>query len=246
MFSDGFTNNNLRTKERRLSIVLELVRGGALDSLLYSRKWAPTGRQVVKMGMDIADAMSYLHGRKDERGKKTPIIHRDLKSPNLLLVEPPPPSAQSIGRGSIYDDDPEDGKDAEGWLPIVKITDFGLARQKETQIETMRTAKMQTQLMTGCGTLYWMAPELLNNEKYNESVDVYAFAVCLLEMASGEIPRKYDGKDVSPAMVASKVVDGFRPDFSVRRQVMLLPRIRIVLFMVRNAMGRANRRLAVC
>eukprot|EP01050_Picozoa_sp_SAG11_P008673 SAG11_NODE_774_length_7236_cov_2.593807_11_plen_35_part_00 len=29
--------------------------------------------------------------------------------------------------------------------------------------------------MTGCGTLYWMAPELIKGEVYNESVDVYAY-----------------------------------------------------------------------
>ena len=69
----------------------------------------------------------------------------------------------------------EDGRSANGWEwePFVKITDFGLARQKEAEIQTqLMTAKMQTTLMTGCGTLYWMSPELLDGRKYNESVDV--------------------------------------------------------------------------
>ena len=34
----------------------------------------------------------------------------------------------------------------------------------------MTLAPQQTQLMTGCGTLYWMAPELIKGDKYNESV----------------------------------------------------------------------------
>ena len=34
-------------------------------------------------------------------------------------------------------------------------------------------------------------------------------------MASGEIPRQYEGRDVSPAMVAAKVVEGKRPDLRI-------------------------------
>ena len=34
----------------------------------------------------------------------------------------------------------------------------------------MTLAPQQTQLMTGCSTLYYMAPELIKGDKYNESV----------------------------------------------------------------------------
>ena len=33
-----------------------------------------------------------------------------------------------------------------------------------------------------------MAPEILKGEVYNEKVDVYAFAMCLLELVSGKVP----------------------------------------------------------
>ena len=37
------------------------------------------------------------------------------------------------------------------------------------------------------GTPEFMAPEMYD-EAYDESVDVYAFGMCMLEMASGEYP----------------------------------------------------------
>ena len=52
----------------------------------------------------------------DRSGDPCQVIHRDLKSPNLLLAQPLPPAADAAGR-----------RDYE---PLLKITDFGLARQK--------------------------------------------------------------------------------------------------------------------
>ena len=49
---------------------------------------------------------------------------------------------------------------------------------------------MRTKLMTGCGTLYWMAPEMIKGDTYNQSVDVYAYGMCLYEMVTGTIPWK--------------------------------------------------------
>lgn len=50
-----------------------------------------------------------------------------------------------------------------------------------------------TSIVTKCfvrltvGTPEFMAPEMYE-ERYDESVDVYAFGMCMLEMASGEYP----------------------------------------------------------
>ena len=46
----------------------------------------------------------------------------------------------------------------------------------------------QTQIMTGCGTLYWMAPEVLSNDKYSETADVFSFGVILWELLVRECP----------------------------------------------------------
>ena len=185
----------------RPRIILELMEGGALDHLLYTEKWKPTVEQVLKMSMDVVEAMIYLHNGV---GGGKPIIHRDLKSPNLLLVRFPS----------------EEGEKCE-FVPEVKITDFGLAREKDERdslavgnlresIADGNAAMRQTQIMTGCGTLYWMAPEVLKGDVYNESVDVYAFAMCLLEMISGEVPWRGIPAQEVPYKVA---MEEKRPDF---------------------------------
>jgi serine/threonine protein kinase len=137
---------------------------------------------VHKAALDVASGMRYLHSQfiktkqqpsgddeDDEvaEGRSTPIIHRDLKSANLMLAAPPPPVGQ------------------EDSVPItVKVTDFGLSRDKEWRPDT----QAGTAMMTGCGTAMWMAPEILNGEQYNESVDVFSFAMCLIELIACEMP----------------------------------------------------------
>eukprot|EP00826_Nyctotherus_ovalis_P023474 TRINITY_DN1802_c0_g2_i1.p1 TRINITY_DN1802_c0_g2~~TRINITY_DN1802_c0_g2_i1.p1 ORF type:complete len:638 (+),score=147.91 TRINITY_DN1802_c0_g2_i1:1455-3368(+) len=83
-------------------MLTEYCSGGALFNLLHDPPPVPLSwKQRCKIALDIAKGMNCLHSYKP------PILHRDLKSLNLLLVD------QVKGEG-----DPV----------IVKITDFGLAR----------------------------------------------------------------------------------------------------------------------
>ena len=52
-----------------------------------------------------------------------------------------------------------------------------------------------------------MAPEMYD-EKYDESVDVYAFGMCMLEMATSEYPYT---ECTGPAQIYKKVTDGVLP-----------------------------------
>ncbi|KAJ0410887.1 hypothetical protein ATCC90586_004408 [Pythium insidiosum] len=70
-----------------LHVVTELLDGGDLRSLLarYKQQRAPTGFNAAKLRIasHIAEALTYLHSR-------TPaILHRDLKSNNVLLTKEP-------------------------------------------------------------------------------------------------------------------------------------------------------------
>eukprot|EP00933_Yihiella_yeosuensis_P012962 TRINITY_DN12247_c0_g1_i2.p1 TRINITY_DN12247_c0_g1~~TRINITY_DN12247_c0_g1_i2.p1 ORF type:complete len:622 (+),score=124.27 TRINITY_DN12247_c0_g1_i2:224-2089(+) len=70
----------------------------------------------------------------------------------------------------------------------VKLCDFGLAR-------------MRSELMTGtmqfAGTPNYMAPEIFQQMKYNESVDVFAFGTMLWEAMTVEIPwANWDPGDI--------------------------------------------------
>ena len=63
----------------------------------------------------------------------------------------------------------------------VRISDFGISK--------LMTAEEQS-MTGGVGTQKFMAPEILNEEEYNEKVDVYSFGVVLFFILShGEMPK---------------------------------------------------------
>ena len=64
---------------------------------------------------------------------------------------------------------------------FVKISDFGIYKLMSTENQSMTG---------GVGTQRFMAPEILNQEEYNEKVDVYSFGVVLFFILSGgEMPK---------------------------------------------------------
>eukprot|EP00536_Pseudo-nitzschia_multiseries_P002823 jgi/Psemu1/294978/fgenesh1_pm.39_\ len=102
---------------------------------------------VKRVSCGAARGMAYLHSGHP------PVLHRDLKSANLLLDE-------------SY---------------TTKVCDFGLSR-----------LKAQARSMTAnCGTVQWMAPEVLANRNYDEKADVYSFGIIVWELLSRECP--YEG-----------------------------------------------------
>jgi hypothetical protein len=62
-------------------IVSELCTLGSLRSLLSNRTFPLEFKTKLSLCMDIADGMRYLHSRRP------PIIHRDLKSQNIFIVD---------------------------------------------------------------------------------------------------------------------------------------------------------------
>ncbi|XP_053567254.1 mitogen-activated protein kinase kinase kinase 9 [Bombina bombina] len=96
-------------KEPNLCLVMEFARGGSLNRVLSGKKIPPD--ILVNWAVQIARGMNYLH---DEA--IVPVIHRDLKSSNILILE-------MVENGDLSN-------------KVLKITDFGLAR------EWHRTTKM--------------------------------------------------------------------------------------------------------
>mmetsp|Transcript_90817 Transcript_90817/g.257257 ORF Transcript_90817/g.257257 Transcript_90817/m.257257 type:complete len:392 (-) Transcript_90817:74-1249(-) len=158
-----------------LNIITEFCGGGTLFDLLYNTEnmklhWL----QKLKICNGVANGMDYLHNFDPQ------IIHRDLKSLNLLLVRAVRSAAD---------------------VPLVKISDFGMARMRD-----MNTT--WGQMTKEVGTLHWMAPEILGGCHYNERVDIYSFSMVLYEVAC-EIPPFDDVEP--PSQVKSLVLKEHRP-----------------------------------
>ena len=62
----------------------------------------------------------------------------------------------------------------------IKISDFGISKLMNAE----------TQMTGGVGTQKFMAPEILNEEEYDQKVDVYSFGVVLyFILTGGEMPK---------------------------------------------------------
>mmetsp|Transcript_113525 Transcript_113525/g.222612 ORF Transcript_113525/g.222612 Transcript_113525/m.222612 type:complete len:293 (+) Transcript_113525:60-938(+) len=142
--------------ERPLRIVTEYCGGGCCFDLLHNNddielSWP----QQHKMCYDVASAIQYLHTFTPK------IIHRDLKSLNLLLAAPL----------SSHRDKPH-----------VKVSDFGLSRMQDS------AGGDWGKMTVAAGTHHWMAPEVFQGSNYDEMVDVYSFAMIMFEIICREIP----------------------------------------------------------
>jgi serine/threonine protein kinase len=163
------------TTKPNVYIICEFVTGGTLYDLLHSDATIERSEKY-KFALDIACGMRYLHTLSP------PVMHRDLKSLNLLVA------SDGADRGRT-----------------IKITDFGLARNKQSVMG-------QTARMTQVGTPYWTAPEVFEDAIYNEKADVYSYAVCVWEMWSRQLPWG----NLQPVQVAMKVVtENARPAFPI-------------------------------
>lgn len=110
------------------------------------------------------------------------IIHRDLKSKNVFLTGP------SWNQG------------IRQWK--AKIGDFNLA----VSLDDPNAQNIQNKCE---GSLYWMAPEIINRNFINQETsapytfksDVYSFGVILFELMTGELPFK----DMNPMTMVLKI-----------------------------------------
>ena len=122
----------------------------------------------------VADGIRYLH---EERG----VVHRDIKPENLLFERIPiVPSKHPIHRP--YDEEKEDEGEFRpgvggGGIGKIKIADFGLSKIVWDQ-----------STMTPCGTVGYTAPEIVKDEKYSKSVDMWALGCVLYTLLCG-FPR---------------------------------------------------------
>lgn len=156
---------------QNLCIVTEFCFGGSLFQLLHqdlhiSLSW----KQKWTIALDVSKGMCYLHNAFE-----SPILHRDLKSLNLLLT-------QAIKGESDY--------------TCTKITDFGLSRENGLTNEMMTA---------NTGTYHWMAPEVLNAESYTHKADVYSYAICLYEIITRTTPYQgLTGAQIAARVVNNK------------------------------------------
>ncbi|KAF8951190.1 hypothetical protein BGZ46_004122, partial [Entomortierella lignicola] len=156
-------------------LVLELALGGELFHRIVKLTYFSEDltRHVI---VQVAQAIRYLH---EEKG----VIHRDIKPENILF-EPIPFIPSPPGAKPDEDDKEDEGVFQPGLggggIGRVKIADFGLSK-----------VVWNEQTMTPCGTVGYTAPEIVKDERYSKSVDMWAMGCVLYTLLCG-FPPFYD------------------------------------------------------
>ncbi|ELP86082.1 protein serine/threonine kinase, putative [Entamoeba invadens IP1] len=109
------------------------------------------------------------------------ILHRDIKPDNTLIC------SMSLNE-----------------KVNAKLTDFGSSRNVNLMMTNMTFTK-------GIGTPTYMAPEVLKNEKYTKSADVYSFAITMFEVFGWQDAYNQDIFKF-PWKIAEFVTSGQRPE----------------------------------
>ncbi|KAI9293036.1 Pkinase-domain-containing protein, partial [Neoconidiobolus thromboides FSU 785] len=174
-------------------VSLELVNGGELFNKIIDHTYfsEPLCRHVISQ---VAEGIRYLH---EEQG----VVHRDIKPENILfekipIIEDPEPY---LAKGYKV----HEGREGEGYIVEgiggagigrVKIADFGLSKKV-----------MDKCTQTPCGTVGYTAPEIVKDELYSYSVDMWALGCVLYTLLCG-FPPFYD-EDIN--ILTEKVAHGY-------------------------------------
>uniref|UniRef100_A0A7N0TF83 Protein kinase domain-containing protein n=1 Tax=Kalanchoe fedtschenkoi TaxID=63787 RepID=A0A7N0TF83_KALFE len=176
------------------SILLEYIEGGSLKEYLDKLVSANEGHVPVELALciarDVACGLTELHSKH--------IIHRDLKSENILIDL--------------------DTKKADG-SPTVKLCDFDRAVPLRSFLHTCCIAHAGIPPPDTCvGTPRWMAPEVLHamheRKIYGLEVDIWSYGCILYEMLTLQVP--YAG--LSDSTIHDLIQMGQRPDLPIEFQ----------------------------
>lgn len=161
----------------QICIIMEFVHGKTLTHYIETG-YLFSIRQIVDISLQLADALGTVH--------RAGIIHRDLKTENVMLLE------TVSGRYSV------------------KILDFGIAKMMDRSKEHM------TQEGAIVGTPEFMSPEQCFGESVDHRSDIYSFGILMYVMICGHLPFSAEtALAVLHKQINSPTPSCTRPDGSV-------------------------------
>ncbi|XP_029428303.1 serine/threonine-protein kinase WNK4 [Rhinatrema bivittatum] len=189
------TRKLTKAERQRFSEEVEMLKGLQHPNIVrFYDSWKSTVKGqicivLVTELMTSGTLKTYLKRFKEMKLKVLQRWSRQiLKGLHFLHTRSPPIIHRDLKCDNIF---------ITGPTGSVKIGDLGLA--------TLKSASFAKSVI---GTPEFMAPEMYE-EKYDEAVDVYAFGMCMLEMATSEYPYS---ECQNAAQIYRKVTSGMKPD----------------------------------
>lgn len=135
-----------------LSMIMELIPHGDLYKYI-NKTMAENGEKIswamrLRIAWDIAKGMAFLHSTDP------PLLHRDMKSPNILMSSLEPTSET-----------------------VAKVADFGLTGHVYAGNMAAQKARDRD-----VANPVWLAPEIIREEPYATAADVYPYGIILWEL----------------------------------------------------------------
>jgi eukaryotic-like serine/threonine-protein kinase len=141
-------------------IAMEYVPGLDLATLLArcrKQKIAVPLGMAVFITAEVAKALDHAHRRRDEQSRPLGIVHRDISPQNILL----------------------------SWEGEVKVTDFGIAKAKDSIIDEEESDARPGRVR---GKLAYMSPEQSQAQRLDGRSDIFSLGTVLYEMIAGNNP----------------------------------------------------------
>lgn len=185
--STGILTQNSSAYERiaKLAIVMEYIPNGDLYRWLNDKNAVIDWDMRLRIAEEVAQGMYFLHTLNP------PILHHDLKSANIFIV------------------------DKSKHAPVVcRVGDFGEAR---TNFSYNSRERVDNPI--------WLAPEVMQKQRYESGADVYAFGIILWELFARDHPfDEYpEARSDFLSVLEDAIVGGLRPSIPDKKVEAELP-----------------------
>lgn len=205
-----------------LYIVMDYVSGGELYAKI-TRGGRLSDTDCCRYVHQLCSALNYCHSRN--------VCHRDIKPENILLDRYNNVLLADFGFASIMEIDelstarnPSNNAEEEDTeASKLPLDEFCGTQDNDDTSRTMEgRSKMMKVMSTMCGTMAYMAPEILNRDKYlGDKADIWSLGIVIYVLLVGFMPFR-DGDTARSVYTIPHHVKKNAADF-VSKMLMLEP-----------------------